>query len=411
MGESATIRSSQPLDWLPYHRAIVDHLKEVDRYVWDWFANSVVDPKSAEEVRFDLLKATYRIDRESQTSLYDTAADVARRLGIEARISIYQSQNPMGLNASLAYVPGEIQIVLHGPIAEKLTAVEIEALFGHEMGHYLLRHRSSSEAQIAAEMLHALCNDSSSHPAHFASARLLQLYDEIFCDRASYVVTGDLNAVVSMLVKVHTGVQDVNADSYLRQAEEILPRGPAATKEITHPEAFIRARSVQLWSQNDPRVNDIVCEMIEGKPGLDELDLLAQRRVAIGTRRLVDALLCHQWFQTDLALAHARLYFEDFVPAPNAFRDAELLTFVRTEPDSIRDYWCYVLLDFVSADRELDEAPLAKALELADQLGLKDRISELARHELKLRKSQIEQIDQQREKIIADADRSMSLEI
>jgi hypothetical protein len=188
MGESAT-SSPQPLDWLPYHRAIIDYLKEVDRYVWDWFSKSVVDPKSADEVRFDLLKSTYRIDRESQTSLYETAADVARRLGIEARVSIYQAQNPMGLNASLAYVPAEIHIVLHGPIAEKLTEVEIQALFGHEMGHYLLRHRNFSEAQIAAEMLHALCNDFSSHSAHFASARLLQLYDEIFCDRASYVVT------------------------------------------------------------------------------------------------------------------------------------------------------------------------------------------------------------------------------
>jgi hypothetical protein len=211
-----------------------------------------------------------------------------------------------------------------------------------------------------------------------------------------------------MLVKVHTGVQDVNAESFLRQAEEILARGPAATKEITHPEAFIRARSIQLWSQSDPNVNEIICEMIEGRPGLDELDLVAQRQVAIGTRRLMDAFLCHQWFQTDLVLAHARLYFEDYAPPPATFRDAELLAHIRTVPDSLRDYWCYVLLDFATADRELDEVPLAKALELADQLGFKDRMSELARHELKLRKSQIDQIDKQRERILGAADRSMA---
>ena len=112
----------------------------------------------------------------------------------------------------------------------------------------------------------------------------------------------------------------------------------------------------------------------------------------------------------DLVLAHARLYFDDYAPPPAAFRDVELLTHVRTEPDSLRDYWCYLLLDFAAADRDLDEAPLAKGLELADQLGFKDRLSELARNELKLRKSQIEQIDQQREKFLGAADRSMAVE-
>ena len=247
-------------------------------------------------------------------------------------------------------------------------------------------------------------------PAHFASARLLRLYNEVFCDRASYFVTGDLNVVISMLVKVHTGVQEVNPESYLRQAEEIFARGPTATKELTHPEVFIRARSLQLWSEGQSDVNAQVREMIEGKPGIDELDLLTQQQVVIGTRRLIDALLCHKWFQTDLVLAHARLYFEDYVPPPAELRDGELANFVSTAPDSLRDYWCFALLDFATADRDLDEAPLAKALQLADQLDIKTRFMELTRQELRLRKNQIEKIEQQKEKIVADASRQITAE-
>ncbi len=146
--------------------------------------------------------------------------------------------------------------------------------------------------------------------------------------------------------------------------------------------------------------------MIEGTPGIDELDLLAQQQVGIDTRRLLDALLCDKWFQTDLVLAHARLYFEDYVPPDDAVGADELSGQLATKPDSIRDYWCFVLLDFVSADRDLDEAPLAKALMLADRWGFKSRFIELGRQELRLRKNQIEKVDQQKETLLAGANRS-----
>ena len=79
----------------------------------------------------------------------------------------------------------------------------------------------------AAEMLAALTNDSQAHPAHFATWRLLGLYNEIICDRGALLVTQDMRAVVSMLVKVQTGVQEINPESYLRQADEIFARGQA----------------------------------------------------------------------------------------------------------------------------------------------------------------------------------------
>ena len=80
-----------------------------------------------------MLKSTYRVDRESQSPLYDAAAIVAQKLGIDAAVTIYQAQNPLGLNASLAYIPGEVHLILHGPLAEKLSPLEIQALFGHEL--------------------------------------------------------------------------------------------------------------------------------------------------------------------------------------------------------------------------------------------------------------------------------------
>ncbi|NQU21004.1 MAG: hypothetical protein HQ567_06940, partial [Candidatus Nealsonbacteria bacterium] len=62
--------------------------------------------------------------------------------------------------------------------------------------------------------------------------------------------------------------------------------------------------------------------------------------------------------------------------------------------------YCYVLLDFVTADRDLEEFPLAAALVLTDELGLKDRFVEIARRELRLRKKQLEKIDKGKEELL-----------
>ena len=385
---------------LPYHRAIVAFLKRLDPQVWAWFERSAADPKAIQDIKFELLKTTYRVERESQPAIYEAAEEVAARFGIVAPITIYQAQNPLGLNASLAFMPGEIHVILHGPIASQLTPVEVRGLLGHEFAHYLMWYVSEGELRIAADVLNALANDSHAHPAHFASLRLLRLYNEIYCDRGALAVTNDVLSVVSMLVKVHTGVQEVSAESYLRQAEEIFSTGNPVAAEITHPEAFIRARAIKLWADGQENANEKIARMIEGDPPLDELDLLAQEKVAAGTRRVLDALLCRRWFQTGPVLTHSRLYFEDYSP-PNEFLvDMELSRYVRTEPQSLKDYYGFLLLDFVAADRDLEEAPVAAALSIAEQLGMKSHLFDLLRKELKLRKNQLDKIDQTKDQIL-----------
>ena len=216
---------------------------------------SATDPKAAEDIRLELLKSTYRVDRGTQSTLYDAAEEVASCLGISAPITIYQAQNPHGLNASLAFVPGDVHLILHGAVTTQLTSAEVRALFGHELAHYLLWQGNGNELLIAFEMLGALSNDAHSHPAHFASMHLFQLYNEIYCDRGSYLVTRDVHTVIGMLVKVVTGVQEVSAAGYLQQAEEIFSQGPSATKELTHPESFIRARAIKLFGEETPDAN------------------------------------------------------------------------------------------------------------------------------------------------------------
>lgn len=400
MSESSTPQ----LELLPYQAELTEFLRQRDPDVWDWFAR---DPQGAEHLaatKFDLLKSTYRVDRETQPQLYEVVESVAAELGIVAPATVYQAQNPVGLNAALVYVPGEIHLVLHGPIASQLTPLELRGLVGHELSHYLLFRQANGQHWTTHRFLYALSHDRHVHQAHLASLRLLLLYDEIFCDRGSFQVTQDVRAVVSMLVKVHTGVTQVSADGFLKQADEVFAQGPTATRELDHPEAFIRARAVRLWAEQGRGANEAVAEMIEGAPGLETLDLLAQRRVASVTRQLVDQLFARPWFRTDVALAHARLYFDNYAPPESPGTEGAWRAGLRIEPKSLGDYFAFVLLDFVAADREQLEPALALALSLTDQIGLKERFVELARQELRLRKNQLEKIDRGKEELLVAAD-------
>ncbi len=399
------MRTLDDLNPLPYHLAIRDYLKNDEPEVWAWFAANRVRKEQTDAVRFELLKSTYRIERSSNTAWYDAAEQAASALALDLPITLYQAQEPVGLNASLAYVPGEAHIVLHGSVAATLTDLEFRAVLAHELGHLLLWQGWDGEFLVVDQLLSALTHDPRAETPHFASARLFALYTEIFCDRASLLATGDLLPTVAMLIKVSTGLKEVSADSYLQQAEEVFSQGAAKAAEWTHPEAFIRARALRLWSEGDPVTDSKTGLMIEGCPALESLDLVTQKRAAVWTRRLIDAMLAWPWMQSEPVLNHVRRFFDDY--APPATQDAEqqtdgsLAELLATDDAAMQDYYCFVLLDLVTVDRDLEQLPLAAALVLTDRLGWKERFMDHARREMRLRKSQLERIDQQKDELLA----------
>jgi hypothetical protein len=81
--------------------------------------------------------------------------------------------------------------------------------------------------------------------------------------------------------------------------------------------------------------------------------------------------------------------------------DPALADDLRTADAAMQDYYCFVLLDFVTADRDLEELPLAAALGLSEKLGLRDRFAEIAQRELRLRKKQLEKIDDDKQRLLA----------
>ncbi len=387
---------------LPYHVELRDYLKSQERELWNWFASARAQADYTENLRMELLKSTYRLDADGHPDLFKSAEEAKARLQLDIPVTLYQAQNSPQLNAALYFIPGEGHVVFSGPVLTLLNAEELKSVIGHELAHYHLWGWDDGEFHIADRLIQAVAGDPRAATSHEQTARRFQLYTEIFADRGSLQVTGDVNPVVAGLVKIQTGISQVSASGYLKQAEEIFAKGNVATEGMSHPEAFIRARALALWQEQGDGAATPIADMIEGTTALDELDLIGQTRLRRDTRRLLEYFLQPKWFQTTAVLGHAKLFFDDF--QPSATRDVSLFDSLKFTDPKLREYLCYLLLDFVTADPDLDDMPLMAALELSRQLELDAPFEKLAAKELKRKVRDVRKLKEQAAELLAKAE-------
>lgn len=390
------------LEPLPYHLELRDYLKLQERELWNWFASAQAKADYTEHLRLELLKSTYRLDAGSHPELYKALEEAKANLGLDIPVTLYQAQHSPIPNAALFFLPGEGHVVFAGPLLTLLNQDEIKSVIGHELAHYHLWERDNGEFHIADRLIQAVAQDPRAAASHEQSARRYQLYTEIFADRGALCITGDIHPVVAGLVKTQTGLSQVSAAGYLKQAEEIFARGNVATEGLSHPEAFIRARSLVLWQEKRDAAASDINQMIEGVAALDELDLIGQMRLTAQTRRLLEYLLHPRWFQTPAVLGHAKLYFHDFQAANG--QTSGVPDGLNVADARLREYLCYVLLDFAKVDPELDDMPLAATLHLSQQLELDAQFEKLAAKELHMKVRDVKRIKEQAAEMLAKAE-------
>ncbi len=390
------------LEPLPYHLELRDYLKSQERDLWNWFASARAQADYTENLRLELLKSTYRLDAASHPDLAQMVESVKKALKLDIPVTVYQAQNSPQTNAALYFIPGEGHVVFSGPVLSLLNADEIKSVLGHELAHYRLWQWEQGELHISDRLIQTVAADPRAVEAHEHTAQRYQLYTEIFADRGSLCVTGDVNPVIAGLVKIQTGLTQVSAPAYLKQAEEIFAKDNVATEGLSHPEAFIRARALSLWQERRHEAHPHISKMIEGAESLDRLDLIGQTRMVKNTRRLLENFLQPKWFQTPAILGHAKLFFDGFQPA--ARKDSSALEAFKSGDARTYEYLSYVLLDFVTADPELDDMPLAAALELSRQLEFDAQFEKLAAKELKIKVRDVRKLKEQAAEMLEKAE-------
>lgn len=385
------------LEALPYQVELCAILRERWAELWQWFAEHRLTSEFATRVRLEMLKSAYRLPPEGNAPTYLLARRAAEPLGIELPITLYQAEAPERLNAAIAYAPDEVHLLFCGPVTEKLSAEETVAVFAHELAHHYLWSVHDQEYFVADQLLNALADDPEATPAQLETLRLWRLNMELFCDRAALHVVQDPLVVVAALVKLATGVTQVDPVAYLKQADEILGQEQGGTRRQTHPEGYLRARAVRLWAEAEAGVELQIERLLSGELDLDQLDFRQQVRLERATRLLLEKLLAPAWMRTDMVLAHARSYFPELATTEASETCAAnwetWLTELACNGPGTQDYFSFLLLDFAAVDRDLEERPLGVCLSLAEQLGIKPRFVELAQRELRLRKRQLQEIE------------------
>lgn len=369
----------RPLSPLAYHDDVVAHLRSEERHAWEWSSSGELKQEGS-EVREAMLRGTYRLEQAGHPQVFEACRTAMTRLGIEAPITLYQA-NDGTMNASLVYTPGEIHLVFFGPILEKLEQAELLALMGHELSHYLLWSMGEGEHYRASRVFDHALSYPDAKPSHRETARLLSLHTELFADRGAAIAAGAPEPAVAVLIKVMTGLTNVDPAAYLRQAQEIETAG-TKSQGLSHPEAYLRARAVQLWWADDPDLANWLEKHLRGPLSIEALDLPGQSKLAQMTRAFLARFMSELDESSEELTTQLRAIFPDFGRQEEVPLDLAEIGLDRID-DATRDYFIALMFDLAMADADATETTMIAAAKIAAEIGATERLTGALRRDLK----------------------------
>lgn len=343
------------LEPLAYHRDVVALLQHNERTIWDWAASQRTQDDQIASVRASMLRETYRLDPAAHQAVHDTCRKAMDVLEIDAPATLYQAADG-AMNAALCYIPGEVHLIFYGAILERLSGDEMVALIGHELAHYRLWSTEGHAFHVANRILdHALVYPDAA-PSHFETARLYALSTEFYADRGAALAASSSHTAISTLVKTMTGITNVDAASYLKQASELDASKPLAQGN-SHPDTFLRAQAVDRWWHGDPGLDRWIDATLRGPLSLATLDLPRQHQLTALTRRFFAELLADSTLRSEAAATQIQRFFPDWDASGAKIEDGELAA--GAADASILDYLVALTCDIAMADRDLRDEVLA----------------------------------------------------
>lgn len=382
------VRKQRLLAPFDYHDNVISYLKEEEPHAWEWSA-SEAQIKEFSEIRDSMLRDTYRLEPAGHPAVFEACQTAMSRLGIEAPVTLYQA-NDGSMNASLVFTPGEIHMVFFGPILEKLNGTELLALMGHELSHYKLWLMADGGYYRASRVFdHALAYPDAK-PSHRETTRLLSLYTELFADRGAAIAAGGFEPAVAVLVKVMTGLTNVDPVAYLRQAQEVEAQG-GKSQGMSHPEAYVRARALQLWWTDDLELPEWLEKQLHGPLSIEALDLLGQSKLTAMTRSFLARFMIDLEEPSDEITTQLHTYFPDFGKVDETPLNLADISMERID-DATRDYFVALMFDIAMADADAIDTSMLEAAKIAAEIGATERLTSALRRDLKWTKARSDKL-------------------
>ncbi len=154
-------------------------------------------------------------------------------------------------------------ILVSSALVERLNDAELTSVIGHEIGHWFFKHNASGQRSVEHQGVEQL--------KILAASRCA----EISADRAGLLASKSLNATISALIKVSTGLDDQNirmdVQSFLQQYKEIVSNGPSSSEAMsTHPFFLLRIRALVIFARTTAYYTEIGAS---SKKGLDHQEV------------------------------------------------------------------------------------------------------------------------------------------
>jgi hypothetical protein len=365
MSDNQKATEREPLVPLQFHRQLIEYLQEKETAVWNWAQSDTMRKSNADDLRDSMLRQTYRMEPEGHPDVYKACHAAMAKLNIEAPVTLYQAADT-AMNAALCFIPGEIHLIFYGPILERLGPDELMALMGHELAHYVLWMADKGKFYTARRILDNALSYDGSAPSHRETARLMNLYTELFADRGAALVVDAVGPAISVLVKTMTGIATVDPAAYLRQARELDVAGEKSEGH-SHPEVFLRAQALERWWQQEENPQDWIDGRLRGPLSIESLDLLRQQELMEVTRGFLIRLSREIGVHSEAVQTQIKRFF------PNLRDDAVALDLDVIGRDKIDDptrgYFIALMFDCAMADPDIRDEVMLAGAKIARSMG------------------------------------------
>lgn len=367
-----------------FQSQLKDYFKAKEN-IWHFFSSYKIQEEEYENFKTDILKNCYRLGKDLHQNYHQIIDEIKSVFQLEKEVILYQEQNNLQSNASVFYLNNEVHIVLTGSLLQVLNLEELKVILAHELSHVLLYTLDGGNYQTTERIINAITDDMRSPVSYFETSRLFALYTELFCDYGSYLVCNDRDLVISTLVKVHTGLENVFAEEYLEQINEIFEKENSRTEQKIHPEMYFRAKSLELLCKDFEAGKKEIVNYIEGNPAVIELSIFSQKKWQKLSFEFIQIVLSPLFMQSPLTQNLAKSYFDKFVLINSSeLKYQDLVLEIEKSSVSIKEYFCFILFDFTMVDKEIFEISLVWSLQLSEYFGLKDNFEKIVKKELKI---------------------------